>query len=919
MGKQTQSTDACPLISACDAGELGVFLRAECNVSAIASQIVAKDSTATISAAADSARHRGFSFHGNDSSGPGALSSHSERFIQRIDDAVQQIDRVMTDHVSENHSSLLDRVGSVDGLQKSVADIQSSVDHVKSAVNELEATVRQHHDRLQIDIHKHRNVEQCGELVRRLLRFHQLSERVQLAFSANGHSSAKDKEHNPELVPTAVALKEIESLTADPQFEELTIVRQAMPTIRRIATVIRRDVRSSLKDGVQRLSQVDIGDSLQILFYLGSLSDTVQTAVNDVIQEVERECGAAIAEEMLISRVATPAGAGDNNGGAVTIQKADVWKAIHDVFDVVWVHAMQVWNLQRVLAKMVDPATSKSYLDMVIEKDEPSLFVTFWEVSCAIVRELFTGTLSYGAAVKTVLIASYPRMREEANRVLSELHVATTAKGEDVPSQESGSRRDALAAIGALRGERDQLLDAMASLGEAFMERSLRRISNPIQMMFPQSSNFHTSPPSRSDMQTLARTMYSELEQAGRDVVLLEQITQQIRKSVDLFCANSKKIMNNAKAISALTPSCGRTAAQAHNVALLSALQQLEDMIGELETRLNATAGTTQAGPAESSRQEGSGSTSTDTLHGHVRSLIEKELAPCHTQIRDLQFTILGQYLQVLVSLLESILSRMHDESFAEPIKAVTSSRASQASTQPTSGSKYMNDFSATFGVVVEEHIRRLPSAPCVTLCVRDFVSRLMSNFIRHASLLRPLEENGKLRLASDMAQLELRLESVLPLRSLGAPYEELRAFRHMLFLDSSSIVRDSMIDKIRPSNVWHHLIARGPIEMQLPHQQKRWTVVKYIDWLATTACFPPSVEVMTAKLSTVPLGQPSLKEPKMAVQAEKEAWKEITKCLDAYAQRISAVAHAEVSPIFELLQDSGVILLAGYELAVSK
>ena len=51
--------------------------------------------------------------------------------------------------------------------------------------------------------------------------------------------------------------------------------------------------------------------------------------------------------------------------------------------------------------------------------------------------------------------------------------------------------------------------------------------------------------------------------------------------------------------------------------------------------------------------------------------------------------------------------------------------------------------------------------------------------FVRHASLIRPLGEGGKMRLAADFAQMEL---AVAPLTrkvsDLGKSYRLLRAFR---------------------------------------------------------------------------------------------------------------------------------------------
>lgn len=918
--------------------QLGVFLALDCNVSTIASEIVGRDSSSVGTHDRKQLQHR--------SSGcpDDQESSHSERFIQRIDDAVRKIDRVITDHIGDNHSALLDQVGSVDDLQDHVTSVQSSVYHLKHAVYDLEALVKSQHQKLQTNIQKHRNVDKCGEILRRVLRYNQLSERVLgsslSAAVAGSHarlraaSSSSSSDHtaaagtalqssgelNSEMVTLALAIREIETLVVDPQFEDLTVVRASLPSIRRIAANIRRDVRANLRSGMQKLSQADVGDALQILFYLGNLTESVQATVNDVIQEVERKCGGAIAEEMLVS---SSHSASSQNGGApeATAQKADVWKAIQDVFDVIRIHALQVWNLQRVLVKMLDPSTCKNYLELVIDKDEPTLFATFWEVSCAIVRELFSSTLNYRSSVKIMLIASYPRMREEANRVLNELYAATHQNSDSelladtVPAGHAGRlHKDVLKGIAGSSSERNQLLDSMAPLYDAFTDRAYRRMSNPIQLMFPQSTNFHTSPPGRSDMQTLARTIYSEVDQAGQDPVLIDGALQQIRKAVTLFCANAKRMMNTGKAAIATTPAFGRTPAQAHNVSLLSVLNQLEETLNEVATRVTAVASRNSHHTASSISDAGSSASQKE-----LQALCEKEITPCRDVIQTLEYSVLGYYLQGLCMLLEGIFAKMHDESFADRSPGERAGVHAQSN-----GSKYMSEFNGAFHVLLEEHIKRLPSAPSVATCVSDFVARLISVFIRHASLLRPLQENGKLRLANDMAQLELRLEHILPLKTLGAPYEELRAFRHMMFLESGSILRDSTIDKIRPTNVWHHLISRAPAELQLPHQMKRWTASKYIDWLDRSAGLesrssPLSKSSESLSITKLPLAYPCLKDRKIALSAEKEAWKEIVTCLDAYAQRVSAVADAPISPIYETLQESGAILLAGYEMTVSR
>ncbi|KAL7184461.1 hypothetical protein ACSBR2_026589 [Camellia fascicularis] len=69
-------------------------------------------------------------------------------------------------------------------------------------------------------------------------------------------------------------------------------------------------------------------------------------------------------------------------------------------------------------------------------------------------------------------------------------------------------------------------------------------------------------------------------------------------------------------------------------------------------------------------------------------------------------------------------------------------------------------------------------SAGTENICTRlvtNMASRVLIFFIRHASLVRPLSESGKLRMARDMAELELAVgQNLFPVEQLGAPYRAL-------------------------------------------------------------------------------------------------------------------------------------------------
>ena len=61
--------------------------------------------------------------------------------------------------------------------------------------------------------------------------------------------------------------------------------------------------------------------------------------------------------------------------------------------------------------------------------------------------------------------------------------------------------------------------------------------------------------------------------------------------------------------------------------------------------------------------------------------------------------------------------------------------------------------------------------------------SQVMESFVAHVCLIRPLGEGGKMRVAMDLAQLELVLGLFCrgDVSSLGHPYKMLRALRLLL------------------------------------------------------------------------------------------------------------------------------------------
>ena len=148
------------------------------------------------------------------------------------------------------------------------------------------------------------------------------------------------------------------------------------------------------------------------------------------------------------------------------------------------------------------------------------------------------------------------------------------------------------------------------------------------------------------------------------------------------------------------------------------------------------------------------------------------------------------------------------------------------------STSSYMVEVQQSAAQFRAEFLSKMASGdPLSAGLQRGLASRTVVFFVRHAALVRPLSETGKLRLARDMAELELAVGQFLfPVEQLGEPYRTLRAFRRLLFLETSELVVAAA--EVPPSVVLHHLYSRGPEGLQTPAEKEGLTKAQYSTWM---------------------------------------------------------------------------------------
>lgn len=783
--------------------------------------------------------------------------------MQLINNTIRGIQDTIHRFVRVHHDKLSNQPGSVDSLKRQVNTTRLAIRDLEMSVEKMHQTISQRYNKIRDTTVQLERSHGLSHLLSRLIRYHRLRQKLAKAVIPS--------------VACAKILYEIKTLLQDEELASIKYVKNTVEEVTGVMDTVTVMAHKDLLKGMRGMNQTTMGRALQIQFYLHQLPESTQETIYDVIKQMED-----LSKEQL-----KPLKEYDESTTNSSQLGKLVWMSLQTLLDEIQTHAIQVWNLQRVMAKIKDPQSNECYLDLVTNGSlEKPLFHTFWEVLCSLLQEQIKEYLKTKRSIKQMLLRQYPRLRTEVQRVFDDMNSITKKKAttdagmlrlKSAQQTHSTAVQCALQGIGASDEQMDQFISIFEPILEEFKNVSYRRMTNPIQLMFPQTDGYHATPPSRSDMRKLTDIISHEVETVKGDEFLVHEVGSQINKAVQLYCASVENMVHSGPEAAQVSSTYAPTVVQAHNMNLICLLHQFDDTLKDLSRRFDSEK------QGEDARMFGSG-----------RELIQQ-----------LGTEILGNYLQVLSTSLEQIISNIHEDSFADNVVS---------DAQP-SNSRYMAEFSVAFNAISREHLKRFPKAQFAVRCRADFIVRIITSFVRHASLIRPLEERGKLRLANDLTQLELLLDSVVHVNTLGSPYQELRAFRQMIFLENDALLRESVIDKIHPSNVWHHMISRGPPELQLPYQMKHITPRRYVDWMLTEAGTIEEPDSGPTSLHLCPLGHPGMKNTKWARQAEKVIWKDIQMCLDAYRQRMSAQSKQEPSSLFDLLMEAGPVLLAGYDL----
>ncbi|GER45088.1 conserved oligomeric Golgi complex subunit, partial [Striga asiatica] len=828
-----------------------------------------------------------------------ALSSGSAASrIEKLQEGLRLLDTQLRHEVLSRHHELLDQLSSVKLAESSLSSLRSSLSSLQSSVRRARAELSEPHRAIEVQTRQLNNLHSTSLLLQYSIRALRLIQKLRNLVESQSDSSKWD------LSKAAQLHFEILTLYNDYHLSGIDVVDTELKWVTEIGSKIREEGMKVLEKGLESLNQPEVGLGLQVFYNMGELRGTVDGLVSKYKQIGVKSVNTALDMKAV-------SGGGYGSGGPGGVQRHGtpqigsgakareaLWQRMSGCMDQLHLVLLAVWHLQRVLSKKRDPFTHVLLLDEVMQSLEvsevifclasnflakalqnvlvsrwgflsgivcfgsfeyafaplsdhhitlevpstqsPCLFYNSTERSSCVFylpilyRVWDALTKSFASQMKSVFTASsfvkeiftsgYPKLVMMIENLLERISRDTDVKG--VPP--------ALSSQG-----KEQMVASIEIFQNAFLGLCLNRLSDLVNSVFSTSSRGGV--PSKEHIARITSRIQEEVEAVQQDGRLTLLVLREINKVLILLAQRVEYQISTGPEARQITGPA--TPAQVKNFTLYQHLQ-------EIHTRI------------------------TSMLAG-LPTVASDVLSPALGAIHGVAVDSVTSLFQAMLERLESCILQIHDQNFGTlGLDAAMDSNASP----------YMEELQKNIIHFRAEFLSRLlPSSGAIstgieTICtrlVRSMASRVLTFFLRHASLVRPLSESGKLRMARDMAELELVVaQNLFPVEQLGGPYRALRAFRPVIFLETSQLGSSPLLQDLPPSVVLHHIYSRGPEDLQSPLQRNKLTPLQYSLWMDS--------------------------------QGEDQIWKGVKATLDDYAAKVGARGDKEFSPVYPLMMKVG-------------
>ncbi|XP_036285618.1 conserved oligomeric Golgi complex subunit 5 [Pipistrellus kuhlii] len=718
--------------------------------------------------------------------------------LAKLAQGISQLDKELHLQVVARHEDLLAQATGIESLEGVLQMMQTRIGALQGAVDRMKAKIFEPYNKIVSRTAQLARLQVACDLLRRIIRILHLSKRLQGQLQGGSR----------EITKAAQSLNELDYLSQGIDLSGIEVIENDLLFIARARLEVENQAKRLLEQGVETQNPTQVGTALQVFHNLGTLKNTITSAVDGYCASIEESINSALDIKVLTQPSQSAARGGPGRStmptpGNTAAFRASLWTNMEKLVDHICTVCGQVQHLQKILAKKRDPVSHICFIDEIVKDGQSEILYTFWNSVTQALYSQFQEATNSSMFLKQAFEGEYPkllrlyndlwkRLQQYSQNIQGKFNASgTTDLCVDLPHMEDDTQDIFIPKKPDYDPEK-ALKDSIQPYEAAYLSKSLSRLFDPINLVFPPGGR---NPPSSDELEGIIKTIASELNVAAVDANLTLAVSKNVAKTIQLYGVKSEQLLSTqGDASQVIGP---LTEGQRRNVAVVNSLFRLHQSV-------------TKVVSSQSSFPPAAEQTIISALKT-IHVLMGNAVQPLLTSVGDA---------------IEAIIITMHQEDFSGSLPS---------SVRPdVPCSLYMKELQGFIARVMSDYFKHFECLDFVFDNTEAIAQRAIELFIRNASLIRPLGEGGKMRLAADFAQMEMAVGPFCRrVSDLGKSYRMLRSFRPLLFQTSEHVASSPALgDTIPFSIIIQFLFTRAPPELKSPFQRAEWSHARFSQWL---------------------------------------------------------------------------------------
>ncbi|KAM7121279.1 conserved oligomeric Golgi complex subunit 5 isoform 1-T1 [Molossus nigricans] len=759
--------------------------------------------------------------------------------LAKLAQGISQLDKELHLQVVARHEDLLAQATGIESLEGVLQMMQTRIGALQGAVDRMKAKIFEPYNKIVARTAQLARLQVACDLLRRIIRILHLSKRLQGQLQGGSR----------EITKAAQSLNELDYLSQGIDLSGIEVIENDLLFIARARLEVENQAKRLLEQGVETQNPTQVGTALQVFHNLGTLKTTVTSVVDGYCAALEESINSALdirvltqpsqstvrvlsfpecrivgiiehvsfsvnecsycptslaALVVLVFHILALLTGGPGRStmptpGNTAAFRASLWTNMEKLVDHICTVCGQVQHLQKILAKKRDPVSHICFIEEIVKDGQSEILYTFWNSVTQALYSQFQVATNSSIFLKQAFEGEYPKLLRLYNDLwkrLQNIQGKFNASGiTDLcvdPQHMEDDTQDIFIPKMPDYDPEKALKDSLQPYEAAYLSKSLSRLFDPINLVFPLGGR---NPPSSDELDGIIKTIASELNVAAVDANLTLAVSKNVAKTIQLYGVKSEQLLSTqGDASQVIGP---LTEGQRRNVAVVNSLFKLHQSV-------------TKVVSSQSSFPPAAEQTIISALKT-IHVLMGNAVQPLLTSVGDA---------------IEAIIITMHQEDFSGSLTG--------SGKPDVPCSLYMKELQGFIARVMSDYFKHFECLDFVFDNTEAIAQRAIELFIRNASLIRPLGEGGKMRLAADFAQMELAVGPFCRrVSDLGKSYRMLRSFRPLLFQTSEHVASSPALGDIIPfSIIIQFLFTRAPAELKSPFQRAEWSHARFSQWL---------------------------------------------------------------------------------------